>query len=190
MFFGRDLRHLLLTIALVFQTALVRSLSQNRPTQRLRPTFEGVNAGLAGGCCVQRFKDGLIHIDEVFLRSLISQTLVGLRHHERRQIGRACFDMLEALLLKRNDSRHFYLVVGDIRTVLTVLPPLFIRLFMARLSLHIGLTIDDSLGHPEVLIVDFSRLLLLKRQVQRVLDRGLVPGPPLLLGKRFEVDDG
>lgn len=152
-----------MAIALILKTTLVGSLSQNGPTQRLSPTFEGIKAGLTGGCCVKRFKDYLIHIDEVFLGSLVRQTLMGLRHHERRQIGRACLDVLEALLLKRNDSRHFYLVVGDIRTVFAILSPLFIVLVMARLSLHIRLTINDSLGHPEVLIVDFRCFLLLER---------------------------
>ena len=112
---------------------------------------------------MQRFKMDLIHIDEVFLRPFVRQTLMGLRHHECRQIGRAWFDVLEALLLKRNDSRHFYPVVGDIRAVRTVLAPLFCMFIMAGFSLHIGLTVYDSLGHPEILVVDFCGFLLLER---------------------------
>lgn len=112
---------------------------------------------------MQRFKMDLIHIDEVFLRPFVRQTLMGLRHHECRQIGRAWFDVLEALLLKRNDSRHFYPVVGDIRAVRTVLAPLFCMFIMAGFSLHIGLTVYDSLGHPQVLVVDFGGFLLLER---------------------------
>ena len=98
--------------------------------------------------------------------------------------------MLEALLLKRNDSRHFNFIVCHIRTVLTVLAPLLILLFMNILSLYIWLAVNNSLGHSEVLIVDFRSFLFFKGQIEGVFDRRFIGASSLLLRERLEVDNG